>query len=244
MSINFSLVLPCYNEEDNVLPLYKEINELPLEDEKCEIVFVNNGSYDDTEKKIDEIISDNKNQNIIIKKLNLKKNRGYGGGIWEGVKVSSGEYLGWTHADLQTPLIDCLKLYRKIQGRNKIFGKGYRTNDRGFDGIISRFHEHCASIILGYRLRDINAQPKIFSKDFINYLTNVPNSIVLDTYATYVALENKFKIETINVNFKNRIYGESKWKNRLSTFFGQIISNFFYLFKLRLLKTKNDPKKF
>ena len=44
MSINFSLVLPCYNEEDNVLPLYKEINELPLEDEKCEIVFVNNGS--------------------------------------------------------------------------------------------------------------------------------------------------------------------------------------------------------
>ena len=47
----FSLVLPCYNEEDNVLPLYKEINELPLEDEKCEIVFVNNGSYDDTEKK-------------------------------------------------------------------------------------------------------------------------------------------------------------------------------------------------
>ena len=72
----------------------------------------------------------------------------------------------------------------------------------------------------------------------------MPNSIVLDTYATYVALENKFKIETINVNFKNRIYGESKWKNRLSTFFGQIISNFFYLFKLRLLKTKNDTKKF
>ena len=51
MSINFSLVLPCYNEEDNILPLYKEISELPLEDEKCEIVFVNNGSYDQTEKK-------------------------------------------------------------------------------------------------------------------------------------------------------------------------------------------------
>ena len=151
------------------------------------------------------------------------------GGIWEGVKVSSGEYLGWTHADLQTPLIDCLKLYRKIQGRNKIFGKGYRTNDRGFDGIISRFHEHCASIILGYKLRDINAQPRIFSNDFINYLTNVPNSIVLDTYATYVALENKFKIETINVNFKNRIYGSQNGKIDFQLFLVKLFLIFFFI---------------
>ena len=57
-----------------------------------------------------------------------------------------------------------------------IFGKGYRTNNRGFDGIVSRFHETLASIILGKNLKEINAQPKIFSKDLLNYFDNFPKN--------------------------------------------------------------------
>ena len=53
MSINFSLVLPCYNEESNIMPLYQEFSKFPLKNEKCELIFVNNGSTDNTGKKID-----------------------------------------------------------------------------------------------------------------------------------------------------------------------------------------------
>ena len=106
MIINFSLVLPCYNEEENIFHLYNEFKKIPLTNEKAELVFVNNGSIDTTEKKIDEIIKTNQNLNIIIKKVNLKKNEGYGGGIAAGLNLASGEYIGWAHADLQTPLID------------------------------------------------------------------------------------------------------------------------------------------
>ena len=51
MSINFSLVLPCYNEERNIMPLYQEFSKFPLKNEKCELIFVNNGSTDNTGKK-------------------------------------------------------------------------------------------------------------------------------------------------------------------------------------------------
>ena len=243
MSINFSLVLPCYNEESNIMPLYQEFSKFPLKNEKCELIFVNNGSTDNTGKKIDEAVDMNKDNKIIIKKITLDRNKGYGGGIWDGLKISNGKYIGWAHADLQTPLIDFFKLFTIINGKSKIFGKGFRTNNRGFDGIVSRFHERFASIILGYKLKEINAQPKIFSKDLMKYLTDVPvNHTVLDTYVTYVALENKFEVETIKVIFKNRLYGESKWKNRFSTFVSHIFFNFIYLFQLKFLKTKNDSE--
>ena len=44
------------------------------------------------------------------------------------------------------------------------------------------------------------------------------------------------KIETINVVFKTRIYGESKWKNNLFNFINHILFNLLYLYKLRFTK--------
>ena len=52
MTTNFSLVLPCYNEEENIFHLYNELKKIPLTNERAEIVFVNNGSVDGTEKKL------------------------------------------------------------------------------------------------------------------------------------------------------------------------------------------------
>ena len=237
MSIDFSLVLPCFNEEENITHLFDEFSKLPLENEKVEIIFVNNGSTDDTEKSIDEAKNKNTNKNISVKKINLNINKGYGGGIEAGLRDALGNYIGWSHADLQTPLIDFYKLYKLIKDKKNVLGKGVRINNRGYDGIISRLHEKCASIILGFEMKEINAQPKIFHKDLLNYFDNMPKQwTVLDTYVVYVCLKKNIKIEEINVVFKNRLYGSSKWKNNIHKFIKTIFFNFLYLFKLRFSK--------
>ena len=59
MTTNFSLVLPCYNEEENISHLYDEFKKIPLVNETAELIFVNNGSIDTTEKKIDQMIKVN-----------------------------------------------------------------------------------------------------------------------------------------------------------------------------------------
>ena len=61
---------------------------------------------------------------------------------------------------------------------------------------------------------------------------------VLDTYSVYVCLINKIEITSIEVIFKTRIHGQSKWKNNLIVFLKHIFFNIVYLFKLRLLKFK------
>ena len=237
MSINFSLVLPCYNEEENIPLLYKEFSEIPLDQYRAELILVNNGSTDGTKKEIENVIKNSNKNNIDVKILDLKENQGYGGGIAEGLKIAKGDYIGWAHADLQTPLIDFFGLFNLIKNKKEILGKGFRTNNRGFDGIVSRCHESLASLILGFKMREINAQPKIFSKDLMKYFTQMPRKwTVLDTYVTYVCLKRKIKIETIDVVFKTRIYGHSKWKNNLFNFLNHIIFNLLYLFKLRFTK--------
>ena len=239
MTINFSLVLPCYNEEENISLLYKEFSQIPLDQFRAELILVNNGSKDGTQKEIEKIIENNKKDNINVVLLNLKKNLGYGGGISEGLKIANGDYIGWSHADLQTPLIDFFKLFKLIKDKEKVFGKGIRVNNRGYFGLISKMHEVLASIILGYNLKEINAQPKIFSKDVLKYFNNMPKKwTTLDTYAVYISLENNIDIVEMDVIFRNRVHGESKWQNNFSNFIKHIFFNIMYLVQLRFQKNK------
>ncbi len=87
MSVDFSLVLPCYNEEKNIKILCDEFINFPQEkDNKIELIFVNNGSTDRTEEEIDKVIEINKsNKNVIINKVSLVTNQEYGGGIVAGL---------------------------------------------------------------------------------------------------------------------------------------------------------------
>ena len=240
--MDFSLVLPCYNEEKNIDLLYKEYIAIPnILNFNSEIIFVNNGSTDKTEVEIDKIISINqsKYKNIFIKKLNLQKNQGYGGGISEGLKITNGRFIGWAHADLQTPLIDFFKLFQIIQKKNIVYGKGTRINNRGYDGIISRFHEKLASLVLDKSMKEINAQPKIFSRNLLDYFKKIPKKwTTIDTYTYYVCLINNIEVVEYDVVFRSRIHGFSKWKNNLSSFLSHVFFNTLYLFKLKFQKNK------
>ena len=88
-------------------------------------------------------------------------------------------------------------------------------------------------------MEEINAQPKIFSRELIEFLDSMPKKwTVLDTYVNYVCKVYNIEIVETDVVFRTRIYGESKWKNNFKTFIKHIFFNFIYLFQLRLSKIK------
>ena len=77
----------------------------------------------------------------------------------------------------------------------------------------------------------------------MRYFNNFPKKwTVLDTYVFYVCLKNKIEIKVIDVIFKNRLYGQSKWKNNFKNSITHIFFNIIYLFKLRFTKVKNDSE--
>ena len=98
-----SLIIPCFNEEQNLPFLIKKLEKLK-NDKNIEIIIVENGSSDDSLSLLESINSKLPNLKLVI----IKENKGYGHGIIQGLIKAKGDVLAWTHADMQTNPLDIL----------------------------------------------------------------------------------------------------------------------------------------
>lgn len=97
--MKLSLVVPCYNEEGNV-KLFAETIEETFKDKikDYEIIFINDGSKDNTMKVLKELLEESK-QNIKV--INFSRNFGKEAGMYAGLKETKGDYVTIIDADLQ-----------------------------------------------------------------------------------------------------------------------------------------------
>ena len=223
-----SLIIPCFNEEQNLPFLLKKLEKLK-NDKNIEIIIVENGSSDDSLSLIESINSKFLNLKLVI----LKENKGYGHGIIQGLIKAKGDVLAWTHADMQTNPLDILEGLKYFEeSENKIFVKGLRTG-RNFS---DRFFTICMSIFASLNLKcflwDINAQPSIFQSSFFKEWDNPPNDFSLDLYAYFLAKKKGYKIKRFNVKFTERLFGISKWNFNFNSKVKFIKRNLNYIIKL------------
>ena len=237
-----TVVVPCYNESKNIPLLLQRFQE-SLESRKdkefiredIQLLLVDNGSDDSTDEVIRDLLPFYK----FATSIKLKFNKGYGNGIIEGLKSARTEYLGWTHADLQTDMNDIfrsMEYIRENEFSKKIFIKGVRKDRSIFDNIFSIGMSLFESILFGLPIYEVNAQPNIFHYSLIDKLDDMPKDFAIDLYLYICALKNGFKIIRFNVNFPKRIYGKSKWDTGIKAKFKFILRTL--SFSLRLKKTQ------
>ena len=99
------------------------------------------------------------------------------------------------------------------------FLKGNRKGRKLFDQFFTLGMSFFESFYLGKLLWDINAQPTIFHKSFLNFFENPPIDFSLDLFVFYLAKSNNFNIIRIPVFFPERKNGESSWNKN---FFSKI----------------------
>lgn len=211
--MRLSVVVPCYNEAKNIPLILKRFKEVLSGREDVEIILVNNGSTDESHQVIDEVLP----LYPFVKLVNIKVNQGYGYGIIQGLKNSSGRYVGWTHADMQTDPADVIKALNLIEDNvdQLVFVKGDRKGRPLFDRFFTVGMSFFETLYMGIKLNDINAQPNIFPKSFYEEWENPPSDFSLDLYALYMANVKNLKIIRFDVLFPERRYGESKWNTGL-----------------------------
>ena len=97
--IDLSIVVPCYNEEKNVELFYNETTKL-FDNTKYEyeIIFVNDGSKDNTYMKLKEITEDSDKN---IKVVNFSRNFGKEAAMYAGLRESRGDNVSIIDADMQ-----------------------------------------------------------------------------------------------------------------------------------------------
>ena len=214
--MKLSIVIPCYNESDSINLLIDKLLKILKND--IEIILVDNGSTDDT---YDRLLSLSLPKNIKVVKIT--KNLGYGNGIIQGLKSTKGEIVAWTHADLQTDPRDVIKCYEKFKEdliNKKCIVKGKRKKRSLSEQIVTLGMSLYCSVILNEKLVDINAQPKLFHRSFIDLLDSPPLDFSLDLYLLYFFKKQKIKINSIPVYFEKRLHGEAKGGG--GNFFGKI----------------------
>ena len=178
-----SLIIPCFNEEDNLRKLLEKIKFLVESNNKdLEILIVENGSNDNSYKilKSSKLYLNNK-----INIIKIDKNIGYGDGIVQGIKASSGNFICWCHADLQTDPVDVIEIFKmyktKLLEENCII-KGKRINRSFLDSIFTSGMSLLTFLMFKIRLNDINAQQKIFKRNFFSLLTDSPKDFSFDIF--------------------------------------------------------------
>ncbi len=196
-----------------------------------EIILVDNGSDDNTPQMKNDML----NRYPFVRWTHLEKNVGYGNGIMHGLELAHGEYIGYTHADLQTDPRDFIAAIQKVESssNNRVFVKGKRIHRQPFAKSFSLGFEKIASTILGVPFYEINAQPTLFHSDLLQHLADSPMHWGFDLYIYFAALQQNFDILRIDVVFSTRTQGSSKWNRSLFSRFRLSLLLVRYCFQLR-----------
>ena len=214
MKVKLSIVVPCYNEAKNI-PLILERFSSVIHRVDIEVILVNNGSTDNSSIILDEYLP----KYSFARSVNIEVNEGYGHGIVTGLTQAIGEFVGYTHADMQTDPADLLKALEIIEESDdpkNCYVKGNRKGRPIFDQFFTKGMSLFESIYLRKNLWDINAQPNIFHNSFLNSVKDhCPKDFSLDLYLLYTAKKKGIVVIRFDVLFPERLHGVSTWNTGL-----------------------------
>lgn len=133
--MNLSIIIPCYNEDKNVSIIYDAINKIFYNKKfTYEMIFVNDGSKDNTELELKKLVKSSKSN---IKVINFSRNFGKEAAMYAGLKESSGEYVSIIDADMQQNPSLILKML------------GILEKDDSYDSVATYQSKRKEGIVLG-----------------------------------------------------------------------------------------------
>ena len=208
--MKLSLIVPCYNEQDNVELFYSEtVKAFADTNIDYEFVFVNDGSKDDTIKNLKKLYNDKKDSNITV--VSFSRNFGKEAAIYAGIKNSVGDYVSIIDADLQqrpevvvemmgilenNPDLDCVAAYQEKRKENAIM----TSFKSGFYKMINMLSEI-----------DLHSD----ASDFRTFTRAMANSILeMSEYHRFskgIFSWIGFNTEYIPYEVQERNAGETKW---------------------------------
>ena len=161
-----SLVLPVYNEEDNVQPLYEAlVGAMAGLSLPCEVVLVNDGSSDDTAARLDALAE--RDSRFVI--IHLRRNFGQTAAMAAGFDEASGDVVIAMDADLQNDPADIPKLLDKMnEGYDVVSGWRRDRKDKWLTRILpSKIANWLISRMTGVYLHDYGCSLKAYRREVL-----------------------------------------------------------------------------
>jgi len=212
-SVKFSLVIPCYNENGNLIILHNEIKKVMDKLSRLgnyEIIYINDGSTDNTLEELKKLKLNEKDgqDNIVI--INLNRNYGQATAIDAGFKFSQGEIIISLDADLQNDPADIPKMIEKLEKENLDVVAGWRKNRKDSNGvkILTRTGRALRKIMIKDNVHDTGCTLRVYRKEAIKSLDIWGE---MHRYILALLRWKGFKIGEMVVNHRPRTIGKTKY---------------------------------
>ncbi len=198
-----SVIIPVYNEEENVIPLIQEIDN-SLKGYTYEIIFIDDFSNDNTRHNITRLGLPH------VKLIELRKNYGQSLALAAGIDYAKGDYIITLDGDLQNDPKDIPMMLHKAKAEDWDVVTGVRVKRK--DNILRTFPSKIANLIIKNAtkldLKDQGCALKVFSRSIAKDLNLYGE---MHRFINLLAYLNGARITQVPVNHRPRKYGKSKY---------------------------------
>jgi glycosyltransferase involved in cell wall biosynthesis len=200
---NFSVVIPVYNEVENIVRVYDEIIEVQKRFKyNLEIIFINDGSNDGTLEVLKTLEK--------IKIFSFDKNQGQTAAISEGIKLATHPYIFTMDGDGQNDPNDFEKLIGVMKSEKLDLVVGWRhvRKDKIMKRIISKGAYILRRIIFKDLIHDSGCSLKLFNK---NCLLKIDLFSQMHRFIPILMKNEGFRVGEVKVNHRERYKGQTKY---------------------------------
>lgn len=202
--MKLSFVIPVFNEQDSIEQLYSEIIE-NIEEHEYEIIFIDDGSTDESYNILQKLAADDNN----VKIIKLRKNFGKSAGLNVGFEAAKGNIVFTMDADLQDDPKEIEQFIKKLdEGYDMVTGWKVKRRDPISKTWPSKLYNKVTSNTFKLKLHDYNCGYKAYKKEVIDELDIYGE---MHRYIPALADSLGFKVAEIPVHHRKREFGKTKY---------------------------------
>jgi len=226
-----SIIIPFYNEEANIKPLYEGIKSvLTRLDRKHEIIFVDDGSNDSTFKNMLRIHE----KDSSVKIIKFRKNFGQSAALKAGFDNAKGDFVISMDGDLQNDPADIPQLLEKIEKEDYDVVCGWRADrkDPLFKKVISKFANLIRRNITSEFIHDSGCTFRAYRNGCVKGLDLFGET---HRYIPAMLLWRGYRVTEVKVRHDQRKFGTTKygWQRIIKGFLDLIVISFWQKFSVR-----------
>jgi len=164
----FSLIIPVYNEAENVMPLAREIAAALDGQVEWECLWVDDGSRDASPRELARLCAEDSRHRV----LGLVANSGQSAALLAGFRAARGQVLGTLDADGQNVPADLPAMLRLLQesGADLVNGRRATRQDTWLRRVSSRLANGWRNTLTGERVADVGCAIRVFRRECVRQL--------------------------------------------------------------------------
>ncbi|GJL81933.1 MAG: dolichol-phosphate mannosyltransferase [marine bacterium B5-7] len=200
-----SVVLPVYNEADNVQPMYEEIRDA-LSSLEFEILFVDDGSTDGSLERLRHIQKDDARVRVVV----LRRNFGQTAAMAAGLQLSRGRFVATMDADRQNDPRDIPAMLARLkEGYDMVCGWRHQRQDGYLLRLLpSKIANRLISYTTDVKLHDYGCTLKVMTSDVAKQIRLYGE---MHRFIPAIASWIGARIVEMKVNHRARTAGQSKY---------------------------------